>query len=87
MGVVLISGNAVAMPWLPKVKGLMQGWFLAHHQFFVKQKTNIIGRRNAEHKSTSLAIYPKGAIVLTGCHRGESYARWVGIEQRQSQRF
>ncbi|MCB0553755.1 MAG: glycoside hydrolase family 3 C-terminal domain-containing protein [Phaeodactylibacter sp.] len=28
IGVVLISGNAVAMPWLPKVKGLMQAWYL-----------------------------------------------------------
>ena len=28
LGVVLISGNAVAMPWLPDVKGLLQGWFL-----------------------------------------------------------
>ncbi|MCR9289668.1 MAG: glycoside hydrolase family 3 C-terminal domain-containing protein [Bacteroidetes bacterium] len=29
-GVVLISGNAVAMPWLPKVNGVMQGWFLGN---------------------------------------------------------
>ncbi|RJE72697.1 glycoside hydrolase family 3 C-terminal domain-containing protein [Reichenbachiella sp. MSK19-1] len=28
LGLVLISGNAVAMPWLPKVKGVMQGWYL-----------------------------------------------------------
>ena len=28
IGVVLISGNAVAMPWLPEVKGLMQAWYL-----------------------------------------------------------
>lgn len=28
IGVVLISGNAVAMPWLPKVKGVMQAWYL-----------------------------------------------------------
>ncbi|MFD1314036.1 beta-glucosidase [Namhaeicola litoreus] len=28
IGVVLISGNAVAMPWLPKVKGLVQSWYL-----------------------------------------------------------
>ena len=25
---VNISGNAVAMPWLPKVKAVLQGWFL-----------------------------------------------------------
>lgn len=28
LGVILISGNAVAMPWLPKVKGIMQTWYL-----------------------------------------------------------
>lgn len=28
LGLVLISGNAVEMPWLPQVKGLMQGWYL-----------------------------------------------------------
>ena len=28
IGVILISGNAVEMPWLPKVKGLIQGWYL-----------------------------------------------------------
>ena len=28
VGVVLVSGNAVAMPWLNKVKGLMQAWYL-----------------------------------------------------------
>lgn len=28
IGVILISGNAVAMPWLSKVKALMQGWYL-----------------------------------------------------------
>jgi beta-glucosidase len=28
LGVVLISGNAVAMPWLDRTKGLIQGWFL-----------------------------------------------------------
>ncbi|MDH3322602.1 MAG: glycoside hydrolase family 3 C-terminal domain-containing protein, partial [Flavobacteriaceae bacterium] len=28
IGVVLISGNAVKMPWLSKVKGLMQAWYL-----------------------------------------------------------
>lgn len=27
-GVILVSGNAVAMPWLPQVKGLLQAWFL-----------------------------------------------------------
>ncbi|MBT8288589.1 MAG: glycosyl hydrolase [Flavobacteriaceae bacterium] len=27
-GVILISGNAVEMPWLGKIKGLMQAWFL-----------------------------------------------------------
>ena len=26
-GIILISGNAVAMPWVDKVQGLMQGWF------------------------------------------------------------
>ncbi len=28
IGVVLLSGNAVAMPWLGRTKGLIQGWFL-----------------------------------------------------------
>ncbi|MBD0400991.1 glycoside hydrolase family 3 C-terminal domain-containing protein [Flammeovirga sp. EKP202] len=28
IGVVLISGNAVATPWTDQVKGLMQGWYL-----------------------------------------------------------
>ena len=28
VGVVLVSGNAVAMPWITKVKGLMQAWYL-----------------------------------------------------------
>ncbi len=28
IGVVLISGNAVEMPWLSKVKGVMQAWYL-----------------------------------------------------------
>lgn len=28
VGVILISGNAVAMPWLDGTKGLIQGWFL-----------------------------------------------------------
>ena len=27
-GVILVSGNAVAMPWLTDVKGLMQAWYL-----------------------------------------------------------
>lgn len=27
-GIILISGNAVAMPWVDKVQGLMQGWYL-----------------------------------------------------------
>jgi beta-glucosidase len=27
-GVVLVSGNAVAMPWLNSIKGLMQAWYL-----------------------------------------------------------
>jgi beta-glucosidase len=26
--VVLLSGNAVSMPWLPKIPALLQGWFL-----------------------------------------------------------
>jgi len=30
IGVVLLSGNAVAMPWLSDVKGVMQGWFLGN---------------------------------------------------------
>ena len=28
VGVILVSGNAVAMPWLPKVKAVMQAWYL-----------------------------------------------------------
>lgn len=28
MGVLLVSGNAVAMPWLDKVQGLLQTWYL-----------------------------------------------------------
>ncbi len=28
IAVILISGNAVEMPWLPKVKSLVQGWYL-----------------------------------------------------------
>ncbi len=28
IGVVLVSGNAVAMPWLSEVKAVMQGWYL-----------------------------------------------------------
>ncbi len=28
VGVVLITGNAVEMPWLDKVNGLIQGWYL-----------------------------------------------------------
>ncbi|MCD8185761.1 MAG: glycoside hydrolase family 3 C-terminal domain-containing protein, partial [Rikenellaceae bacterium] len=28
MGIILLSGNAVATPWLDRVPGLMQGWFL-----------------------------------------------------------
>ncbi len=28
IGVILVSGNAVEMPWLPGIKGLMQGWYL-----------------------------------------------------------
>ena len=28
IGVILVSGNAVEMPWLPKVKGLIQAWYL-----------------------------------------------------------
>ena len=27
-GMLLVTGNAVAMPWLPKVKGLLQTWYL-----------------------------------------------------------
>jgi len=30
LGVILVSGNAVAMPWLPKTKGLVQAWFLGN---------------------------------------------------------
>ncbi|MCB0586406.1 MAG: glycoside hydrolase family 3 C-terminal domain-containing protein [Phaeodactylibacter sp.] len=28
LGVILISGNAVEMPWVDRVKGLMQAWYL-----------------------------------------------------------
>jgi beta-glucosidase len=28
MGIVIVSGNAVAMPWLDKVSALMQSWYL-----------------------------------------------------------
>ncbi len=28
LGVIIISGNAVAMPWINKVSGLMQSWYL-----------------------------------------------------------
>ena len=28
VGVIIVSGNAVSMPWLDKVKGLMQSWYL-----------------------------------------------------------
>lgn len=28
LGVVLVSGNAVAMPWLPRVKSVLQAWYL-----------------------------------------------------------
>ncbi|MDP4239066.1 MAG: glycoside hydrolase family 3 C-terminal domain-containing protein [Bacteroidota bacterium] len=28
LGVVIISGNAVSMPWISKVNGLMQSWYL-----------------------------------------------------------
>ncbi|NQV15173.1 glycoside hydrolase family 3 C-terminal domain-containing protein [bacterium] len=28
IGVILISGNAVEMPWLPRIKGLIQAWYL-----------------------------------------------------------
>jgi beta-glucosidase len=28
LGTILISGNAVAMPWLSRTKGLIQGWYL-----------------------------------------------------------
>ena len=28
IGVVLVSGNAVAMPWLSKIPAVMQGWYL-----------------------------------------------------------
>lgn len=28
LGIILISGNAVSMPWLNKVNGLMQSWYL-----------------------------------------------------------
>ena len=28
IAVILISGNAVEMPWLPKIKSLVQGWYL-----------------------------------------------------------
>ena len=28
LGVILVSGNAVEMPWLPEVKGVIQAWYL-----------------------------------------------------------
>ncbi|MGL1889223.1 MAG: glycoside hydrolase family 3 C-terminal domain-containing protein [Reichenbachiella sp.] len=28
LGMIIISGNAIEMPWLSKVKGLIQGWYL-----------------------------------------------------------
>ena len=28
VGVIIVSGNAVSMPWLDKVNGLMQSWYL-----------------------------------------------------------
>lgn len=28
VGVILLSGNAIAMPWLAEVKGVMQAWYL-----------------------------------------------------------
>ena len=28
IGVILISGNAVEMPWISNVKGIMQAWYL-----------------------------------------------------------
>ncbi len=28
IGVILVSGNAIEMPWLPQVKGLIQAWYL-----------------------------------------------------------
>lgn len=28
LGVILVSGNAVALPWIDKVSGLMQSWYL-----------------------------------------------------------
>jgi len=30
LGLVLISGNAVEMPWIDQVKGIIQGWFLGN---------------------------------------------------------
>lgn len=27
-GIILVSGNAVAMPWLPRIKAVMQAWYL-----------------------------------------------------------
>lgn len=30
LGVILVSGNAVSMPWLSKVNGVMQAWFLGN---------------------------------------------------------
>lgn len=28
MGMVILSGNAIEMPWLPKMKGVLQAWYL-----------------------------------------------------------
>ena len=30
VGVIIVSGNAVSMPWLDKVNGLMQSWYLGY---------------------------------------------------------
>lgn len=30
LGLILISGNAIEMPWIDQVKGIMQGWFLGN---------------------------------------------------------
>ena len=31
VGVIIVSGNAVSMPWLDKVNGLMQSWYLGSY--------------------------------------------------------
>ena len=31
LGVVIVSGNAVSMPWLGKVKGVLQSWYLGSY--------------------------------------------------------